>query len=68
MGEKTVRIEVWFLNGTRQDDNVLRCFPHVSSFEENEKEYSITFGGGDNHTAIIQKRNVLFIEMMKEED
>ena len=67
MGETLVRIEVWFLNGTRQDDNVLRAFPHVSKYEEDSEEIRITFGGS-HHTAVIQKRNVLFIEMMKEED
>lgn len=65
MGERLKRMEVWFLNGTRQDGNVLRAFPHTSSIEEDEERYTIIFGG--DHKAVIYKRNILFVEIFDEE-
>lgn len=58
------RIEVWFLNGTKTDDNVCRCFPGCYNVQEYEETYEFDFGSG--HHAIIMKKNVLFIEIMDE--
>lgn len=65
MGEKLKRIEVWFKNGTRQDDNVMRAFPHAKNLEEDSETYSFNFGG--DHRAIIRKEAINFVEIMDED-
>ena len=62
---KKIKIGVWFLNGTRQDENVMRVFPNVSEYSENSDEIRIKFDG--NNYAVIQKKNVLFVEIMYED-